>query len=125
MGGFAYDFARVGELSGQWTQQVSYLEGFLDEQRADIAKLSAAWAGDTGDAFRREQAAWQKQADALLRAARKVGQLLANAGQDMAQAEQHVQARLGEGGDFEVPEMSSEPPGRREPKPTQKPPTKK
>jgi len=51
---------------------------------------AANWTGETGDAFRREQRAWQAKADAFLAAATKLGSLISTAADAMAKAETEV-----------------------------------
>lgn len=85
-----YDFAQISALVADWQASIVKLEQLLDEQKAEIAKLAANWTGETGDAFRKEQKAWQTKADAFVAAATKLGSALAAAADAMAKTEAGV-----------------------------------
>ncbi|WP_078277734.1 WXG100 family type VII secretion target [Mycobacteroides franklinii] len=87
MTNMVFNYAEIRALAGEWQAAIGRLQQILDEQKAEIAKLAANWTGETGDAFRREQKAWQAKADAFLAAATKLGSALSAAADAMAKTE--------------------------------------
>ncbi|MUM17760.1 WXG100 family type VII secretion target [Mycobacterium sp. CBMA271] len=115
MGGSVFNFAGLSTLGHEWQSNIVHMQALLELQKVDISKLGAAWTGEAGEAFRREQAAWQTQADALLVAGAKIGEMLLAAGAQMEKTEQTVVEQLEAAKDIDV---DYEPPPKPAPKPT-------
>lgn len=59
------NFGAVSNLASQIGSQVSQIEQELDELKAAITKLAAAWTGGANEAFTQIQTSWNNSAQDL------------------------------------------------------------
>lgn len=85
-----WNFAGIEAGSSAIRGAVSTTQGLLDEGKASLAKLSAAWGGTGSDAYRGVQQRWDNASGELNASLQSLAIRIGEAGQTMAQTESGV-----------------------------------
>jgi len=85
-----YNFAGIEAQAGALIGAVNQTQGLLDEGKASLGKLSAAWGGSGSEAYQAMQARWDSASLELNQALQNLAGRISEAGQTMAQTESGV-----------------------------------
>ncbi|MEE6178185.1 WXG100 family type VII secretion target [Mycobacterium sp. 050134] len=86
----SWNFAGIESGAGSIAGAVQTTQGLLDEGKASLAKLAAAWGGSGSEAYQQVQQRWDAASAELNASLHALSQRISEAGQSMAQTEAGV-----------------------------------
>ena len=90
MSDMQYNFAGIEAQAGALMAAVNQTQSLLDEGKAAVGKLQAAWEGQGVEAYQAVQQRWDTASAELNQALQNLAQKISEAGQTMAQTESGV-----------------------------------